>query len=219
VTAAQAPLSGEDAALVGLAVLTAVVLPATWALVRYLIVMAHEGAHAVVTLLLGRGVPRITLNSQAEGATQPARGGGSPGTVVQTFAGYVGPSAFGLGAAMLISSGYIVATLWVAVFLLGILLIAVRWSFGIFTVILAGGLVFALAYVAPVRAQVVAAYAIAWMLLLAGVRRIFEIGLGSADGKALRATTGIPHLIWSALWLAGALAAAVFGARMLITGP
>jgi hypothetical protein len=106
--------------------------------------------------------------------------------------------------------------LWVALFLPGVLLISVRRSFGWVTVILTGGLVFALARFAPMQAQVIAAYAIAWLLLPSGVRRIFEIGLGSKDGENLRKITFIPHLIWSALWLVGAVAAVIVGGRWLV---
>jgi hypothetical protein len=215
VTAADL-LSSQEAGLLGLGALGLVAFDQSWQVVRHVIVIAHEGAHAVAASLMFRGVRRITMNPRAEGATVPVRGGGSVGTALITFVGYIGPSAFGLAAAALISAGHVVATLWAILFLLGILLLAVRWSFGLITVLLAGGAVFAVARFAPMTGQVVSGYAITWLLLLSGVRRILEIGLGSQDGKALRTLTGIPHLVWSALWLAASLGAVVLAGDLLI---
>ena len=64
--------------------------------------------------------------------------------------------------------------------------------------------------------QVVTAYSIAWLLLLSGVRRVLEVGVGSDDGGRLHGMTGLPHILWYLLWLAATLAAAAEGARLLI---
>ena len=81
---------------------------------------------------------------------------------------------FGLGAARLIQLGHIVAVLWVTLFLLGLLAVGLRWSFGMITVVLTGGLVYVIGRYTPMMAQIVAAYAIAWLLLLSGVRGILR---------------------------------------------
>lgn len=201
--------------LIGLVVLAAVAFEQSWIVVRHLMVMAHEGAHAVLASLLFRGVSGITLNQDGTGLTEFG-GGGNLGTVLIKFVGYIGPSVVGLSAAKLIASGHSVATLWVALFLLAILLLALRMSFGIVTVIPSGALVFFVARFAPVQTQEVTAYAITWLLLLSGVRVIIQHGLGSGDGSDLRKLTGIPHLLWSVLWLAGALWAVAVGGRMLV---
>jgi Peptidase M50B-like len=215
VSAVQDPLTLEMVGLIGLGAFAAVAVDVTWQIVRHLTVMAHEGAHAVLGSLMGRGVDGITINTKAEGGTNVGPGG-SPGTVAIGFAGYLGPSAFGLGAAELINLGHSAAVLWVMLFLLALLLIALRWSFGIFTVILAGALVFGVGFFAPMQAQAIAGYAITWLLLLSGVRRVVEVGLKSQDGIDLRGRTHIPHVIWSLLWLAGSFAALIFGAKLLI---
>lgn len=101
-------------------------------------------------------------------------------------------------------------------FLLGILLLLLRWSFGMLTVTLAGGLVFIVGRYTPVSAQIVAAYAIAWLLLLSAVRGILVRGTGSGDGRDLRELTFIPRLIWFLLWLASTLAAVAIGGRWLV---
>ena len=108
--------------------------------------------------------------------------GGWPARVVVAFVGYIGPSSFGLGAAKLIELGYAVIVLWLTLFLLGILLLLLRWSFGLLTVTLAGGLVYIVGRYTPASAQIVTAYAISWLLLLSGVRGILVRGTQSGDG-------------------------------------
>src|SRR5580704_17591180 len=197
----QHPLSEADAVLVGLAALVVVFLDLGWRIVRHGTVMAHEGAHAVLGSLLFRNVSGIELNADATGATL-MNGGGCLGSVIVSFVGYVGPSLFGLGAARLIEFGHVAAVLWVALFLLGVLLIGLRRSFGMITVLLVAGLVFLVGHYTPVGAQMAASYGITWLLLLSGVRRVVEIGAGSADGANLRSLTGLPRLLWALLWLA-----------------
>jgi hypothetical protein len=84
------------------------------------------------------------------------------------------------------------------------------------TVTLAGGLVFIVGRYTPMSAQIVAAYAIAWLLLLSAVRGILVRGTGSGDGGDLRELTFIPRLIWFLLWLASTLAAVAIGGRWLV---
>jgi hypothetical protein len=58
------------------------------------------------------------------------------------------------------------------------------------------GLVFAILRYTPATAQIVAAYAIAWLLLLSGVRGILVRRGGSGDSQNLRRLTLIPlHLV------------------------
>jgi hypothetical protein len=201
--------------LVGLAALVVIVLDVGWRIIRHGTVMAHEGAHAVLGSLLFRNVSGIELHADATGATLMS-GGGCLGNVIVSFVGYVGPSLFGLGAARLIEFGHVVAVLWIALFLLGVLLIGLRRSFGMITVILVGGLVFLIGHFTPAGAQIGASYGITWLLLLSGVRRIVEIGAGSSDGANLRSLTGIPRLLWALLWLAATLAALAVGGSMLV---
>jgi hypothetical protein len=218
VSMTQTPLSGSAAAAVGLAAFGVVVTDLGWEVVRHGTVMAHEGAHAVADSVLGRQVEYIKLNFSAEqsGATKAKNVGGWLARVVVALVGYIGPSSFGLGAAKLIQHGYVVTVLWLTVFLLGILLLQLRWSFGFFTVPLAGGLVFIVSRYTPVSAQIVAAYAIAWLLLLSGVRGILVRGAKSGDGGDLRELTLIPRFIWFLLWLAATVAAVAIGGKWLV---
>jgi hypothetical protein len=216
VSVAQAHLSTAAAAVVGLAMFGLVVTNIGWDVIRHGTVMAHEGAHAVADTLLFRRVDYVELNLDATGGTMPKNQGGCLVSIIAAFVGYIGPSSFGLGAAKLIQLGDAVAVLWVTLFLLGILLLLLRRSFGMITVALTGGLVFLTLRYTPVSAQVIAAYAIAWLLLLSGVRGILVRRGGSGDSQNLRKLTFIPHIFWFLIWLAAALTAVAIGGSWLL---
>jgi hypothetical protein len=110
-------LSGAAAALIGLVALAVVAPIAGWQFIRHGTVMAHEGAHAVFGSLAGRKISGIELNADATGGTLVGPGG-CLGSIIVGFAGYVGPSLFGLGAAWAIHLGHSESMLWVALFLL-----------------------------------------------------------------------------------------------------
>lgn len=213
---AQAPLSGSAAAVVGLVALALVVTSLGWRVIRHGTVMAHEGAHAVVGSLLLRKVSGIELHRDATGGTLLAEGG-CLGSILVSFAGYVGPSLFGLGAARLVQLGHAVAVLWVALALLGVLLAVLNRSYGMVTVVVAGVLVYLALRFTTAGTRTVVAYGIAWLLLLSGVRRVVEIGIVSDDGDRLKGLTHLPRLLWFLLWLAATLGAVAVGGKMLLT--
>jgi hypothetical protein len=211
----QHPLSEAAAVLIGLVAFVVIFLDLGWRILRHPGVLAHEGAHAIVgSLLLGK-VLSITMDSGGNGLTQVA-GSGCLSSFFFVFAGYVGPSLFGLGAARLIEFGHVVAVLWITLFLLGLLLLSIRWSFGIITVVLTGAAVFGIVRYTPMHVQMVAGYAITWLLLLTGVRQILAHGVNAGDAAILASRTSLPRLAWALLWLAATLAALAFGGSMMV---
>jgi len=208
-------LSGAAAAMIGLVALAVVAPIAGWQFIRHGTVMAHEGAHAVFGSLAGRKISGIMLNADATGGTFVAQGG-CLGTIIIGFAGYVGPSLFGLGAAWAIHLGYSESVLWVTLFLLVILAFMLRRSYGMITVVFTGALVYVVGHFTPRGVQIVAAYFLTWLLLLSGVRGILYRGADSGDGANLSQLTMIPRLIWWLLWLAATLGAVALGGKMLV---
>jgi len=89
-------------------------------------------------------------------------------------------------------------------------------SFGFITVPLAGFLIFLVLRHTSHTAQIVAAYVIAWFLLLSGVRIVVQRNVNADDADVLKGGTSIPKLVWFVLWLAGTLAAVVIGARWML---
>lgn len=211
----QVPLSGAEASVIGVAALIAVTLDLTWAFVVYGTLMAHEGAHGVIGSVFFHRVTGVRLEANATGATGVTSAHGMRGHAFYAV-GYLGPSLFGLGAAKLIEAGRIVAVVWVTIFLLGVVLMWVVNMWGRFTVLLIGGLVLAAGHHAPVHDQVIAAYAITWLLLLSGVRQAFEHGAGAKDAEILRNRTAIPRFAWALAWMAGSTGAVAVGGSMLV---
>jgi len=215
VAPAYSSLSGAAAVAVGLVAFGVVALDAGWRFVRHGTVMAHEGAHAMVGSLLFRRIGGITLNPDATGGTRLGAGG-RLGSILVGFAGYVGPSLFGLGAAWLIRLGHSVAVLWLTLVLLGVLAVLLVRSYGRITVALGGFGLYAVLRYAPAAAQTVTAYGITWLLLLSGVRRVLEVGIRSDDAGQLRKLTYVPMFFWFLLWLAATGGAVALGGTMLV---
>jgi hypothetical protein len=213
----MAPLPGGEAALVGLAALAVVMMPSLWPLVEQFNTMAHEGAHAAVASVMGFKVVGVTLDEDSDGATSYA---GPAGAVLRStltmFAGYLGPSAFGLCAAKLIETGQVITVLWIAVFLLVLLLFLIRRSFGIISVPAAIALLALIMRYTHGGLEEVIIYGMTWLLLLSGVRVAIAHGANAADAANLSSTTYIPAQIWALLWLAGTLLAVVIGGKWLV---
>jgi hypothetical protein len=215
ITELQAHLSVPEAALVGLVALGSITIPGVRLLTRHANVMAHEGAHVLAGSALGRRVQGVQIRRNGNGETRLA-GAGWGGSVLAATVGYLGPSAFGLAAAALIHDGRIVAVLWLSLLALVILLFLVRNAFGLATAVLSGLALYLVAYYAPVGAQVVVAYGVAWLMLLSGVRVVLAHGRNAGDAAILHGLTRIPRGVWSGLWLAGTLAALVVGGSLLL---
>jgi Peptidase M50B-like len=211
----QPRLPGPAAGLIAIAAIGAVLLPDVWLVARHVTVMAHEGAHATMGSVIGRRITAVRLLRNADGRTSYAPGGAA-GNFVVTAVGYLGPSGFGIGAAELIRVGHIVAVLWLGLVALIMLMVPLRASFGVVSVLCTFLLLFGVAGFATAGAQVVAAYGIAWFLLVSGVRIITIRGKDAGDAGILHGMTRIPHGFWFRLWLIGSLAALGFGAKLLI---
>jgi len=197
-------------------VAAAAVSPGAWLVTRHITVMAHEGAHATVGSALGHKINGIEFALNADGATHTTGPGGKMGAFTILFAGYLGPSAFGIGAAELIKAGRIVAVLWAGLAALAAIMLVMRRSFGVITVILAILTLFSIAGFATVSVQVTTAYLIAWFLLVSSIRIITIRGKDADDAGKLSGLTKIPAGFWSRVWLLGSIAALVFGATLLL---
>jgi hypothetical protein len=211
----QVRLPGPVAVVIALFAIGAAVLPDLWLVTRHITVMAHESAHAVMGSALGRTVRGITMNRQGEGLTVVA-GGSKVGSIPFWLAGYLGPSGFGIGAAELIRIGHVIAVLWLSLLGLVILMIPLRKSFGVLTVVGAFVLLFGFIHYATVGTQVVGGYGLAWFMLISGVKQVAQHGIRAADAVLLHGATRIPHGFWSGFWLIGSLVALGFGASMLV---
>jgi Peptidase M50B-like len=211
-TLTQAPLPRNEVIAIGIAVLALVAYEETWQVLAHFQVLAHEGTHAIVRSVTGGTVTGITVDANSKGETK-FKGGSS---LISGVAGYLGPSAFGLGAAKLIAGGHILSVLYVTLVFLGLILLTLNPSFAVITVPLFGVAVFFLLRDASLTVKLVGSYAIAWLLLLSGPRRVIQRGSGAGDAKNLDDLTTIPGVVWALLWLGGTGWAAYVGARWLL---
>ena len=212
----QAPLPGVVAALIGLAALGVVLIPFLWPLADHFDAMAHEGAHAISASAMGFTVLGVTLDREAGGATMYRAPDTGLGTTVTAFAGYLGPSAFGLGGAKLIETGHAAAVLWIAVILLVLLLSLIRRSFGIVSVPAAIALLAAVIRSSSGAPEEVIAYGMTWLLLLSGARTAMAHGASASDAGMLSSITPLPRRFWALIWIAGTLLAVVIGGKWLV---
>jgi len=222
--------------LTGLAALVVVLNTGSWRLAGKVITIAHEGGHALVSLLSGRKLDGIRLHSDSSGVTYSRGRPTGPGLVLTAAAGYVMPSLLGAGAAALLAERHLTAMLWLALVLLAATFLAIRNVFGAVAVLATAAAVFVVSYYAPAAVQAGFAYLAVWFLLFGGVRPVLELarseyrgrGRGrsaargsrvwarGSDADQLARMTGVPAGLWVALFALVALAALAVGASLLI---
>jgi hypothetical protein len=210
------PLSAGESLLIGLVALIVVMLPLLWTPIEHFSVMTHEGAHALLAVLLGLTVTEIILNRNNGGKTTVA--GEGLRAILVLLIGYLGPSLFGLAAARLISLGDPVTVLWMIILLLVLLLFLLSRSFGMLSVPAAIALFYLILRYTHAGTEVMIAYGLAWLLLLSGVRSAIGHGIEAGDAHTLRKRTHLPRRLWSLLWITGTLAALFVGGKLLILG-
>jgi len=193
----------------------------TWPRVRLGITVAHEAGHAVVAVLVGRRLRAIRLHSDTSGLTVSRGRPRGPGMVAMLAAGYLAPAALGLLAALLLAAGRSVGLLWLLVLLLAALLLWVRNGYGLLVLLAGGGGIVALSWYGDGRVQSVAAYLIAWLLLLAAPRPLVELLAAgrrrgrTSDPDQLARLTRVPAVLWTLLLLVANLAGLVVGVGTL----
>jgi hypothetical protein len=194
-----------------------------WRLTRNAITIAHEGGHALVSVLTGRRLEGIRLHSDSSGVTYSRGRGRGPGRVLTAAAGYVTPSLLGAGAAGLLAARHVTAVLWLALVLLAATFLAIRNAFGVLAVLVTAAGVFAVSLYGSALVQAAFAYLTAWFLLFGGIRPVFELRRGrrrgrggASDADQLARLTGVPGAVWVAVFALVAIAALALGAALLV---
>lgn len=203
--------------------LAAVALDQVWRWTRNVVTIAHEGGHALVAVLSGRRLAGIRLHSDTSGLTVSVGRPSGPGMVFTGLAGYVAPSLLGLGGAALAATGRITLLLWLGLLPLAAMLLMIRNIYGGLTLLVTGGLVFAVTWYAAPSIQAVFAYLAVWFLLVGGVRPVFELqhkrsrrAAPYSDADQVARLTRVPGIVWVALFLAVNVAALGAGGYLLL---
>lgn len=221
-----APPSWEVAACACVALVVIFNQP-LWHLARNAITIAHEGGHALLSLLTGRKLEGIRLHADTSGVTYSRGRRDGPGMVATAFAGYVSPSLLGLGAAWLLAAHHVTAMLWLLLALLAATFLAIRNAYGVLAVLLTAAAVFVVSYLAAPQLQAAFGYATAWFLLLGGLRPVVELHRQrrfsirhrrplTSDADQLARLTRVSGGAWVAAFAVICLAALLIGARLLI---
>ena len=221
--ASQAAPPGWVVGAAGLAALFIVLNSLTWQLAGKVITIAHEGGHALVSLLTGRKLEGIRLHADNSGVTRSRGRRTGAGLVATAAAGYISPPVLGAGAAWLLEARHEAAMLWLTVALLAATLLVIRNAFGAIAVLVTGGGVLTVALAASVAVQAGFAYASAWFLLFGGLRPVLELPRRALKGRAglsdadhLFRLTRIPTGLWVALFHLVSLGAVAIGGLLLI---
>jgi Peptidase M50B-like len=213
----------------GLAALGVVLDVRGWHLARNAITIAHEGGHALVSVLSGRRLEGIRLHSDTSGETVSRGRGSGPGMVLTAFAGYVTPPLLGAGAAVLLDFHHVTLLLWAFLLLLLAAFVMMRNAFGLLVAVVAGGAVFGVTAYGTALIQSLFSYGVAWFLLFGGLRPVIELARSRrrdrrrrrgqvSDADQLARLTGVSSGVWVCLFALVAVIAIVVGARLLVPG-
>ena len=212
------------AAVVALAVVWWTV---SWRVARGVVTIVHEGGHALLAVLAGRGLIGIRLHTDTSGVTTSTGHAGGLGLVLTFLAGYPAPAALGLVGAVLVATDRAAASLWLVVVLLVATLVQVRNVYGVLSVLATGAAVGAVAWWGDAVLQGAFAAALSWFLLFGAVRSVRELQRGrrrgpllggESDADALARLTGVPGGMWAALFWLATVAAVITGAWVLVKG-
>ncbi|GAA5138438.1 M50 family metallopeptidase [Pseudonocardia adelaidensis] len=202
--------------------LVAVSWTASWRWTRTVVTIAHEGGHALVAVVAGRGLTGIRLHSDTSGLTVSTGARRGPGLVFTFLGGYPAPSLLGVGGALLVAADHTALMLWIAIALLVATLAHVRNAYGVFAVLVTGALVGAVAWWGQPRLQDGFAAALCWFLLFGGLRAVHELQRsrrrGASDADMLGSLTWVPRGMWVLLFWLTAAAAVIVAAGVLLFG-
>jgi hypothetical protein len=187
------------------------------------VTIAHEGGHALVALAVGRRLEGVRVHRSTAGLTVSAGQASGPGIVATAAAGYLAPPLLGLGTAALLAAGYLAGALLLSLVLLAGLALMIRNAYGIVAVITVAAAVALVIWRGTPLVQAAFGSAMAWFLLLGGIRPVLELQqsrrrsrVPRTDADQLARLTGVPAGVWVTLFALVAGGALVLSAAWLV---
>ncbi|WP_306204955.1 M50 family metallopeptidase [Actinoplanes sp. RD1] len=215
---------GTDTAMWHAAMLAWILAVPLWPITKFVVVVAHEGGHAMAAVALLRAVRKITFTRDGQGGTLheiPFW----PLSIVIAAAGYAGPSLFGLFAAWLLLHTEPVMVLWASMAFLVLMLPTLRGLIGWLIVPALLVVLFQVTTKAREEHLMLAAYVWVWLLLIGAVQRMIlhatrgDWTVKENDTTRLSELTLVPSAVWSFVLLAGTIGALVWGGSLLLRMP
>jgi peptidase M50B-like protein len=200
----------------GFIALLLVVFTGSWA--GSIVTLAHEGGHALMSVLAMRRLFGVHLHDGGGGHTE-FRGGWGASYYLIYPAGYLTPPLLGLGGAAVLVHGNAWGVLAVVVVILAVsFLVAANALANVVAAVALAGVVVAL-WRGSTQLQVALAVVVVWWLLLGGVRSAVGMARTSdSDAGVMSRLTLVPALVWQAFWVVVALVCVYVGGRLLFTG-
>ncbi|MGH8876054.1 MAG: M50 family metallopeptidase [Stackebrandtia sp.] len=206
----------------GVVAVVVVMVSGSWRLARNVVTIAHEGGHAMIAILTGRSLHGIRLHADTSGLTYTRGSRGGPSAILTLLAGYLTPAVIGLLSAWLIWMGNIVLLLWIMIVLLVAMAVFIRNLYGVFSIVVVGFAIFAIAWWANPEIQSTLAYAGAWFLLIGSVRPVWEVWRQrtrgqqrNSDPDQLAELTHVPATLWLILFALFNIGAMALGFQLL----
>jgi hypothetical protein len=221
------PPEGSQAMVICAGLVALAASLALWPIMRFIITIAHEGSHAITGSMMGATIAKIEIfrsrPGQPRGATSYTKTAGPFGMFLTTMAGYLGPSVFGLGGALLLAAGHTEAVLSISVIFLFIALLNTGNAIGQIATIMVGAAIILIIRNASPGQQTFFAYVWIWFLLIGGFGHVlaFQSERRSGDDTGsdayrLRLMTFLPASLWSGFFWLATLAALIYGGGILL---
>lgn len=222
-TSTQPPPGTTGAVLLAALALVLTWSPTGYRMVRHAVTIVHEAGHATVAVLTGRQLRGIRLHADTSGVTVSRGRARGPGMVATVAAGYPAPALLGLAGAFVLHREYAVAALWGFVLLCAVMLAQIRNFYGLWVLLVAGVAVGGVTWLLPASVASWIAHLLVWSLLLAAPRSVVELqrlrrrgGGRTSDADQLAHLTGLPALVWTAVFWVVCILALVGGGLLLL---
>jgi peptidase M50B-like protein len=205
---------------------------------RLFVTFIHEGGHAIAALLTGNSVESLSIATNASGETYTSQGGAISQIFVAS-AGYLSSMAYGalllvlirrsIAARMvLIGSAGVVLALTLIYGFFKPMISGIAWSGIPFTLLAGTLLAVGLVAVARLASSRVATFFVSFLAVqcilnaLLDLKTVFFLSSPFApsvptDALNMANATGIPAMIWAALWIAIALGILFVSMRLYVS--
>ncbi len=186
------------------------------------ITVAHEGGHTLLGVLTGVKVGRIRIDGDGGGETGFPEKMPWLADVLITLAGYLAPSAVGLGGVFLLLHDHPEWVLWLGVGMLALLVFKMGNPLGFIAAIGTGVMLWYVATRWSDPAQLAFTYTWVWFLLIGGARTITGLfwavhrdDKGSDAGEMQRLTL-VGDIVWLGFFWLAAMSALIWGGVKLL---